>query len=111
GLRDCCLRVRNELPQDARSHAIVRALDSLERQFSSDPTDLFHWEGLLTESLAAAKQLAERLSLLGNAEVDYWTKHMVSSIGGVLRQLCHCAPWLCEPFEREFRFCFNRPAL
>jgi hypothetical protein len=104
GLRDHAERIRNALPPDSRGNSVIRALDSLKRQFNSEPTDLFFWEGLLTESLAAAKTLAQNLP-------GYWSDRLVERLQILLQQLCHYAPWLCEPWEREFRFCFNRPAL
>jgi cyclic beta-1,2-glucan synthetase len=104
GLRDHCELLLEEIPPESRSPRLVRTLDSLARQFGSEPTDLFFWEGLLTECLASARALAELAP-------GYWTEQLVARTKALLDQLCHFAPWLCESLEGEFRFCFSRPAL
>ena len=104
GLRDHCELIRSELPPEARSARVMRTLDSLARQLGSEPTDLFFWEGLLTESLSSARILAELAP-------GYWTDQLVARTKALLDQLCHFAPWLCESLEGEFRFCFSRPAV
>ncbi len=104
GLRDHCHLLLHELPPEARSPRVVRTLASLARQLGSEPTDLFFWEGLLSECLASARTLAELAP-------GYWTDQLVARTKGLLDQLCHFAPWLCGSLESEFRFCFGRPAM
>jgi hypothetical protein len=60
--------------------------------------DIFHIGGLVTEALELARRASPKPELL------------IERLEAERRQLCHLAPWLCEPREREFRFCFNRPA-
>jgi hypothetical protein len=81
-------------------HDHARETPALGRLFNSaisgEPNNLFLLEGLLTEVIDIASHSGDAL-LQNRLKAEY-------------SQLCRFAPWLCEHQEREFRFCFNRPA-
>jgi hypothetical protein len=82
-----------------RDHAReTPALLRLLQTGTENSGNLFHVEGLLTEALETARRISPRPELL------------IARLEAERRQLCRFAPWLCEPREREFRFCYNRPA-
>ncbi len=111
GLRTHLLRLRGELTVHARTHSITRAVDGLMRQLEVDPTDLFFWEGLLTEALGSAQRLDAMLEEHANEELHYWSRRLVERIQAQIDAIRHFAPWLAEPFERELRFSFTDPTL
>ena len=111
GLRTHVLRLRGELTVHARTHSIMRAVDGLIRQLDVDPTDLFFWEGLLSEALGSAQRLAAMLEEHANEELHYWSRRLVERIQAQIDAIRHFAPWLAEPFERELRFSFTDPKL
>jgi cyclic beta-1,2-glucan synthetase len=110
GLHDHCERLRNALSEEERTPSVLRALNSLCRQLSSEPTDLFFWEGLLSESLVSSRRIVQMLSSVKDPDACYWRDRFAARIQALLDQLYRFAPWLWDPCEREFRFCFNRPA-
>ena len=111
GLRTHLLRLRGELTIHARTHSIMRAVDGLTRQLAVDPTDLFFWEGLLSEALGSAQRLDAMLEEHANEELRYWSRRLLERIQAQIDVIGHFAPWLSEPFERELRFSFTDPTL
>ncbi len=111
GIRDHVLRVRDEAIVQGRGHSVLRAIDGLLRQLAVDPTDLFFWEGLLSEAMASSERLRAMVEDHESEEVRYWAARLAERIRAQLDALCHFAPWLCEPIERELRFSFTDPTL
>lgn len=121
GLRDHCLRFRNSLPHEARSGSIMRLIDSFLRQLSSQPTDLFFWEGVLSELSSLTVRLAEPVGWICNyleergsheaTEIRYWFGVLAARVEIVLNDLFALAPWLAQPFETELRLCSMAPAM
>ncbi len=118
GLRDHAMRLLAVLPPSARSGTIVRSISSLARQLEYHPTDLFFWEGVLSEASAMIHRLREPLdaarSKLGgpqSQEIAYWYGALVERAGRVVADLYSLAPWLASPFETELRSSASHPAL
>ncbi|HWQ55278.1 MAG TPA: glucoamylase family protein [Bryobacteraceae bacterium] len=113
GLRDYCLRLRNALPAEEQTSAVVRLTTALVQQLEYRPTDLFYWEGVLSETAKLVGRLckqaespAARLEANGApeaAEVRYWAGALATRITAVLHDLYALAPWVDEPFEMELR--------
>ena len=114
GLRDHALRLREQLPAGLRSIAIMRLVASLLRQLECQPTDLFFWEGALTEinaiiarihegvTHACAKHAGEHSDPRWD-ELKYWNDLLAGRIGAILAELYTLAPWLAPEFESELR--------
>ena len=113
GLRDHCLRLRESLPAEARTPSLMRPLESLVRQLEYDPTDLFFWEGVLSEAEDLARRMQEPLErIIGDVEdietstageIRYWYDALRERVEIVLNDLRALAPWLAVPFETELR--------
>ena len=121
GLRDHCLRFRNALPHEARTGSIMRLIDSLLKQLSSEPSDLFFWEGVLSEVSSLTGRLAEpvnwicaHLETRGSRdvpEIRYWFDALAARVQIALNDLYALAPWLAHPFETELRLCSLAPGM
>ena len=115
GLWDHCLRLRGALPSHARSSSLMRLFTGLERQLEYRPSDLFFWEGVLTEVSSMIDRLSQHvdwacghLAARDSGEVDeirYWQRALNNRIEAVRGYLGRLAPWLCPPFEDELRAC------
>ncbi|HYL37105.1 MAG TPA: glucoamylase family protein [Bryobacteraceae bacterium] len=114
GLRDHVLRLRDQLPCGLRSLSIMRLLASLLRQLDCQPTDLFFWEGVLTEVSALITRLQECLRHAyarhaggrGDAnweELKYWDHLLAERVNAALSELYTLAPWLTPEFETQLR--------
>ena len=121
GLRDHAARLVNALAEEERSGGIVRLLAALGRQLDYRPTDLFYWEGVLSEAAKMARRLCEhaeraaarmeRRNAADAAEVRYWAAALAARWEAVARDLYALAPWLDEPFEMELRMRAADPTL
>jgi hypothetical protein len=114
GLRDHALRLREEIPYNARAISVMRLLASLLRQLDCQPADLFYWEAVLTESRDLIHRIREllvtthgRLENQGehakSQELRYWEQLLAERIGEAIGELYRMAPWLQPPFEPELR--------
>ena len=114
GLRDHALRLRDELPNHARSISMMRLFASLLRHLDCQPADLFYWEAVLSESRDIVQRIREmlvtthtRLQNHGEAgksdELRYWEHLLSERIGSALDELFSLAPWLAPPLEPELR--------
>lgn len=119
GLRDHLIRLRRALPASVKSLAIMRAISSLLRQLESRPTDLFFWEGILSEVAAMARRLDDHIDWACEhlearnpeavGEIRYWQAALQERMASVLEGLCVLAPWLAAPFEPVLRSCASDP--
>ena len=114
GLRDHALRLREEIPYNARAISVMRLIASLLRHLDCEPTDLFYWEAVLTESsdlvLRIRGMLASTHSRLEaqdqhakSDELRYWESLLSERISAAMGELYRLAPWLQAPFEPELR--------
>ncbi len=114
GLRDHALRIRDELPYNARTISVMRLLASLLRHLDCEPADLFYWESVLTESRDMVQRVEEmlipthvRLDKAGDRakseELRYWERLLSERIDAAMVEMYRLAPWLQPPFEPELR--------
>lgn len=111
GLRDHALRLREALPDSARSSSVMRLVSSLLRQLEYRPTDLFFWEGVLTEAAQLVRRIGEhlewecrRLEAEGEpGEVRYWYRALAERMDAAVEEMYNVAPWLARPFEMDLR--------
>ena len=107
GLRDHALRLRDALPDSARSAPVMRLLSALLRQLEYRPTDLFFWESVLTEASHLVRRLADHVEWecrrLEEEEVRYWHGALAARMDRAMEELYAIAPWLAPPFEMELR--------
>jgi hypothetical protein len=93
----------------------MRLVGTLLRQISCTPTDLFFWEGVLTEVHNLSERLREPVEWVCSyldargsrevAEIRYWYEALTSRARGAAADLKALAPWLAPPFESELRMC------
>jgi cyclic beta-1,2-glucan glucanotransferase len=93
----------------------MRLMVSLLKQLAYAPTDLFYWEGVLTEVQNLAERLREPVEWICNylearggrqvAEIRYWYETLTARARDAAGELRQLAPWLAEPFETELRMC------
>jgi hypothetical protein len=104
-LHDHCLLFRDSLPPEARIGVIMKPLESLLQQCSSEPTDLFYWESVLTDVRDTIGRLRDPVARLcrGSEEAGYWFEALSTRIDIVLNDLYALAPWLAPPLETELR--------
>jgi cyclic beta-1,2-glucan synthetase len=106
GLRDHALRLREAIPYTARSLSIMRGIANLLRQLDCQPTDLFFWESVLTETRDIVQRLREALDGRRGAKTDeayYWETLLWERVKVALGELYSLAPWLEPRFEPELR--------
>jgi hypothetical protein len=114
GLRDHVLRLRDELPYNARSGSIMRQMASLLRHLDNQPTDLFYWEAILTETRDMVQRIRAmlpstiaRLDRQGehgkSGELRYWEDLLSERIDAAIDELYSLAPWLQPALEQELR--------
>jgi hypothetical protein len=114
GLRDHALRLRDEIPYNARAISVMRLLASLLRQLDCQPAGLFYWEAVLTECRDIMQRIREMLvathARLENQgehaksdELRYWECLLSERINAAIGELYRLAPWLQPPFEPELR--------
>jgi len=111
GLRDHVLRLRDEMPYDSRTFSSMKLFGGLLRQLECQPTDLFYWEAVLTES----RDLVERIrgvlvpihARVHSAELRYWEVLLSERMDAALKQLYQLAPWLGPAFEPDLRVCMR----
>jgi cyclic beta-1,2-glucan synthetase len=114
GLRDHALRLRDELPYNARTISVMRQLASLLRHLDCEPTDLFYWESVLTEARDMTQRVREMLTathtrlekqgeLARSEELRYWESLLSERISAAVDELYRLAPWLQPPLEPELR--------
>jgi hypothetical protein len=114
GLRDHALRLRDELPYNARSISVMRLLASLLRHLNCEPTDLFYWKSVLSEARDVVQRIREMLvtthaRIEGQGEhaksdeLRYWECLLSERIGAAIGELYRLAPWLQPPLEPELR--------
>ena len=121
GLRDHGLRLVDALPPGERTGTIVKLAAALVRQLDYRPTDLFYWEGVLSEAAKLAERILDHAARLRArlaarqapeaAAVGYWMAALAARTEAVSQGLCALAPWLAEPFEMELRMASGDPAL
>ena len=121
GLMDHFVRLRDSIPVPARTSSIVRIFESLRRQLSAQPDDLFFWEGVLSELRSLAHQLCDHVDWSAGrletvaaeqaVQVRFWMNEFLARVDGALSGLGDLAPWLCPPFETELRLSFSNPQL
>ncbi len=111
GLRDHVLRLRDEVPYDARTFSTMKLFGSLLRQLECEPKDLFFWEAVLTE----ARELVQRIQTAlipvhertKSDDLRYWEGLLSERMSAALGQLYELAPWLSPAFEPELRVCMR----
>lgn len=107
GLRDHVLRLRDELPYDAKTFPIMRLFTALLRQLECRPTDLYYWEAVLTEARDLVERLKTALAPLHartrKPELRYWEDLLLERMNAALAELYQLAPWLGPDFEPELR--------
>jgi cyclic beta-1,2-glucan synthetase len=107
GLRDHVLRLRDELPYDSRTFSTMKLLGNLLRQLACQPTDLFFWEAVLTESRDLVERIRTALvpvhARTNSPELRYWEGLVSERMDAALQQLYQLAPWLRPVFEPELR--------
>ena len=114
GLRDHVLRLRDELPYSYRTTSLMRLMASLLGHFDSRPTDLFYWEGLLTELRDMVRRIREHLLVIHASlenqgeyaksdELRYWGSLLAERSNMLLGELYKLVPWLAPPLEPELR--------
>jgi len=114
GLRDHVLRLRDELPYNARSGSIMRQMASLLRHLDNQPTDLFYWEAILTETRDMVQRIRAmllptrtRLEKQGehgkSGELRYWEDLLSERVDAAIDELYSLAPWLQPALEQELR--------
>jgi hypothetical protein len=106
GLRDHALRLREAIPYTARSLSLMRGIANLLRQLDCQPTDLFFWESVLTETRDIVQRLREALDGRRGAKTDealYWETLLWERVKAALGELYGLAPWLDPRFEPELR--------
>ena len=122
GLRDHALRIRDELPYNARTISVMRQLASLLRHLDCEPADLFYWESVLTETRDSVQRIGEmlipthvRLDNQGDhdksKELRYWERLLSERIGAAIGELYRLAPWLQPQLEPELRVNLRDPSL
>jgi cyclic beta-1,2-glucan synthetase len=114
GLRDHVIRLRDQLWPGMRSQSVMRTIAGLLRLLECEPTDLFFWEGVLTEANGLIAHIREALEHAYARrerrreeaqwdELRYWDRLLAGRISGALSQLYTLAPWLKPELERELR--------
>jgi cyclic beta-1,2-glucan synthetase len=115
GLRDHVLRLRDEVPYEARTFPIIKLFGSLLNQLQCQPTDLFYWEAVLTESRDLIARLSTALASVhartNPAELRYWEDRLGERMQAALQQLYLLAPWLGPALEPELRVNMNDATL
>jgi cyclic beta-1,2-glucan synthetase len=118
-LRDHCVQMRKTVPSSSRSAAMMRLIAGLLDQLESRPTDLFFWEGVLSEVGAMVDRLSQHVAWVcesteqrnqnSECELQYWYRALSNRARAALEGLCSLAPWLASPFETELRVCSSNP--
>jgi cyclic beta-1,2-glucan synthetase len=106
GLRDHALRLREAIPYTARGLSIMRGIANLLRHLDCQPTDLFFWESVLTETRDIVQHLREALGDRRGGKSDeahYWETLLWERVKAALGELYGLAPWLTPRFEPELR--------
>jgi cyclic beta-1,2-glucan synthetase len=109
GLRDHVQRLRDEVPYESRTFSTMKLFGNLLRQLECQPTDLFFWEAVLTESRDLVERVRSALvpvhTRTKSAELRYWEDRLSERVDGALKQLYELAPWLAPALEPELRVC------
>jgi cyclic beta-1,2-glucan synthetase len=84
----------------------MRGIAYLLRHLDCEPSDLFFWENVLTETRDMVQRLRE--TLLGRRgekmeEAHYWENLLWECVKASLDELYSLAPWLAPQFEPELR--------
>ncbi len=106
GLRDHALRLRESIPHPARSLSLMRGIAYLLRHLDCEPTDLFYWESVLTETRDMVQRVREALANRRGDRLDeahYWADLLWERVKAALDELYWLAPWLAPEFEGELR--------
>lgn len=111
GLRDHVLRLRDEVPYESRTFTTMKPFGSLLRQLECQPTDLFYWEAVLSESRDLVARVRAALvrvhARVHSAELRYWEDRLSERMDAALAQLYGMAPWLAPACEPELRVCMR----
>ncbi len=115
GLRDHCLRLQNALPEAVRTAPVMKLISAMLKQLDYQPSDLFMWEGVLSEVEAMTRRLGEHIEWGCNrlesrsaiAELRYWYRALSERVAAILSSFRELAPWLDDPIESELRLCAN----
>lgn len=119
GIRDHVLRVRHALPPNMRSASIMKLFAGLTRQLEARPTNLFFWEGALSDAAASVRQLnthindasahLDRRDPEKATELRYWQTALNQRVEAAVASLAELAPWLDTPYETELRAYAHNP--
>jgi len=121
GLRDHILQLRAELPPGLWSLSMIRSISSALRHTDSEPDDLFHWEGVLTEASSLIERIEDSVKHAGAQldsqrgavfeEAQYWSALAGQRIRTTLSEVYNLAPWLAPEFELDLRVFSRDPGL
>ncbi|MBV9769579.1 MAG: hypothetical protein JOZ32_08415, partial [Bryobacterales bacterium] len=107
GIRDHVVRLRDEIPHEARSFSTMKLFGSLLRQLECQPKDLFFWEAVLTETRDLLQRVEAALAVVhvrfNSEELRYWERLLNERVNAALGELYQLAPWLAPAYEPELR--------